>query len=69
MTAMGKLNAGWHGVKVLPVDLPVQPWPVVIATLKGRTLSPVVELFIEYVRYFTRSMRQGHGIARRNMQT
>jgi DNA-binding transcriptional LysR family regulator len=70
VTAMGKLNAGWYGVKVLPVDLPVQPWPVVIATLKGRTLSPVVELFIEYVRYFTRPMRQAHGIApRRKMQT
>jgi DNA-binding transcriptional LysR family regulator len=70
VTAMGKLNAGWYGMKVLPVDLPVQPWPVVIATLKGRTLSPVVELFIEYVRYFTRPMRQAHAIApRRNMQT
>jgi len=52
-------------MKVLPIDLPVQPWPVVIATLKGRTLSPVVELFIEFVRHFTKPMRHAHGITPR----
>jgi DNA-binding transcriptional LysR family regulator len=36
-----------NGLTVLPVDLPVRPWPVVIITLKNRTLSPVVERFIE----------------------
>jgi DNA-binding transcriptional LysR family regulator len=41
VTAIGKLNAEWCGMKVLPIDLAIQPWPVVIATLKGRTLSPV----------------------------
>jgi DNA-binding transcriptional LysR family regulator len=41
-------------LKILPVELPVQPWPAVIVTLKGRTLSPVVERFIAYVRDFTR---------------
>src|SRR5262249_54646794 len=65
LTAMGKLNAGWYGMKVLPIDLPVQPWPVVIATLKGRTLSPVVELFIEFVRHFTKPMRRAHEITPR----
>src|SRR5215218_706643 len=53
VTAMGKLNAQWYGLKVLPIDLPVQPWPVVIATLRGRTLSPVVKLLIEFVRDIT----------------
>jgi DNA-binding transcriptional LysR family regulator len=48
----------WHGMKVLPVDLPAHEWPVVIATLKNRTLSPVVELFIEFVRDFTKPMRK-----------
>jgi DNA-binding transcriptional LysR family regulator len=62
VTAMGKLNAEWYGMKVLPVDLPVQPWPVVIATLRGRSPSPVVELFMAFVRDFTKSMRQAHGI-------
>src|SRR5882724_9426263 len=44
-------------VKVLPVDLPVRPWPMAIVTLKNRTLSAVVERFIEHLRDFTRPMR------------
>ena len=69
VTAIGKLNAGWYGMKVLPIDLPVKPWPIVIATLRGRTLSPVVELFIEFVRHFTKPMRQAHRITpRRTLQ-
>ena len=65
VTAMGKLNAQWYGLKVLPIDLPVQPWPVVIATLRGRTLSPVVELLIEFVRDFTKPMRAANRIPHR----
>jgi hypothetical protein len=34
----------------------VRPWPVVIMTLKDRTLSPVVERFIEHIREFARSL-------------
>src|SRR5262249_5931775 len=37
-------------VKVLPVDLPFAGMSVGIVTLKGRTLSPVARLFIEYAR-------------------
>lgn len=44
-------------LKALPVDLPARPWPAVIVTLKNRTLSPVVEHFIQHVRDFTRPMR------------
>jgi DNA-binding transcriptional LysR family regulator len=58
VTALAKSSAEWLGMKVLPVDLPVQPWPVVIATLKNRAVSPVVELFIEFVRDFTKPMRE-----------
>jgi len=39
-----------YALKVLPVDLPDRPWPVAIVTLKNRTLSPVVERFIECAR-------------------
>src|SRR5260370_13764611 len=39
----------------LPVDLPTQPWPVVIATLKNRTLSPVVERFLACAREVAKS--------------
>jgi DNA-binding transcriptional LysR family regulator len=37
-------------LKVLPLDLPVRPWPVRLLTLKDRTLSPLVERFIECSR-------------------
>jgi DNA-binding transcriptional LysR family regulator len=46
-------------LKALPVDLPARPWPAVIVTLKNRTLSPVVERFIQHVRDFTLPMRTG----------
>lgn len=53
------LNANQLSVKVLPVDLPVQPWPIAIVTLKNRTLTAVAQLFIDYLRHFTRSMAKG----------
>jgi DNA-binding transcriptional LysR family regulator len=46
-------------LKALPVDLPDQSWPAVVVTLKNRTLSPVVERFIQHVRDFTRPMKRG----------
>lgn len=48
-------NKQW-GLKILPVDLCVEPWPIVIATLKNRTVSPVVQLFIEHAREAARTM-------------
>jgi DNA-binding transcriptional LysR family regulator len=44
-------------VKVLPVNLPMRSWPMGILTLKNRTLSPVVERFIQHLRDFTQPMR------------
>jgi DNA-binding transcriptional LysR family regulator len=44
-------------LKALPINFPAQPWPAVIVTLKNRTLSPVVERFIQHVRDFTRQLR------------
>jgi DNA-binding transcriptional LysR family regulator len=51
------------GLKVLPVDLPVQPWPVIILTLKNRLLSPVVERFIESMREAVKSFPKPRGHA------
>src|SRR5262249_23836176 len=48
-----RLNAARFSLKVLPIDLPPQPWPVAVVTLKNRTLSPVVQLFIDHLRAFT----------------
>jgi len=45
-----RVGANIPRLKVLPVNLPVEPWPVGIATLKNRTLTPVVKLFINCVR-------------------
>jgi DNA-binding transcriptional LysR family regulator len=41
------------------------PWPVNIATLKNRTLSPVVGRFIEHLRDVTRPMREGRPALKR----
>jgi DNA-binding transcriptional LysR family regulator len=48
------LYADRYGLKALPVDLPDRPWPVAIATLKHRTLSPASERFIECAREVTK---------------
>ena len=45
-----------HALKELTVDMPMRPWPVAILTLKNRTLSPVVERFIECGREIAKSM-------------
>lgn len=50
-----RINAHRYSITVLPIDLPVQPWPVVIVTLKNRTLSPVVERFIACARDVAKS--------------
>jgi DNA-binding transcriptional LysR family regulator len=51
------LYANRFGLKVLPVDLPERDWPIKIATLKGRTLSPVVQRFIDCAHANTVSSR------------
>lgn len=45
-----------HALKELAVDMPMQPWPVAILTLKNRTLSPVVERFIDVAREVAKSI-------------
>jgi DNA-binding transcriptional LysR family regulator len=59
ITAMPKSIASQSPVKILPVELPVRPWPFGIFTLKNRTVSPAVDRFIEHVRKFTAPMRKG----------
>jgi len=48
--SVADLYARRFGLKVLPVDLPTPPWPVVVLTVKHRTLSPVVTSFINCAR-------------------
>jgi len=54
--AMPRLLASQSKLTILPVELPVRPWPFAIFTLKDRTLSPAVDRFIAYLRDFARSM-------------
>lgn len=51
-------NGKQQGVKALPIDLPIWPWPVAIVTLKNRTVSPIVNVFVEHVRAFFAQLRQ-----------
>jgi DNA-binding transcriptional LysR family regulator len=58
--SVARFYAERFSLKVLPVDLPVRPWPVAILTLKNRTLSPVVQLFIDHIRASATSMAAPH---------
>jgi DNA-binding transcriptional LysR family regulator len=49
-------NAKQWSLKALPVDLGVKPRSIAIVTLKNRTVSPVVHLFVEQVRAVAKSM-------------
>jgi DNA-binding transcriptional LysR family regulator len=54
--AMPKSLASQSPVKILPVELPVRPWPFAIFTLKDRTLGPAVDRFISHLRDFAQSV-------------
>jgi DNA-binding transcriptional LysR family regulator len=54
--SMLRLKLGPSSLKVLPIDLPPRPWPVVIIKLKNRMLGPAAELFIECARDVAKAM-------------
>jgi DNA-binding transcriptional LysR family regulator len=43
-------------LKVLPVDLPVRPWHIAVFRLANRTLTPVVDRFVECAREVARTI-------------
>lgn len=53
---MLSLNRDNHTLKALPINLPNPPWPVVMVTLKNRTLSPIVQRFMTCVREAAQSL-------------
>jgi DNA-binding transcriptional LysR family regulator len=63
-SAIARFHADRRSIKVLPVDLPDRPCPVVVVTVKNRTLNPVVERFIAHLRDFTRPMRDQRAITK-----
>jgi DNA-binding transcriptional LysR family regulator len=54
--SMLKLNPECRGLKQLPVRLPSPSFPVAIVTLKGRTITPPVELFLDALRHHVRAL-------------
>jgi DNA-binding transcriptional LysR family regulator len=59
LTAHPRSVARFCSLKALPIELPARPWMVTIVTLKNRTLSPVVERFIECAREVTKELEKG----------
>jgi DNA-binding transcriptional LysR family regulator len=55
------LYAQRFSLKVLPVDLLPRPWPVAAVTLKSRAPSPVVELFIDHLRAYCKTLARSGG--------
>jgi DNA-binding transcriptional LysR family regulator len=55
ISAFPRSIANQYKLKELPLEMPVRPWPVVMVTLKNRTLSPIVERFLECARAVTKS--------------
>lgn len=53
------LHRDRFSLKALPIQLPARSWPVAIATLKNRTLSPVVARFIQCACEVARSIAGG----------
>lgn len=51
-----RVNAKRWSLKVLPVDLLIGPMPIAIFTLKNRTVSPVVQLFIDQAHEIAKSL-------------
>jgi DNA-binding transcriptional LysR family regulator len=49
-------HADIFALKRLPITLPAADLPVAVVTLKNRTLSPTVELFLDCAREVTRSL-------------
>jgi len=47
---MMALQAGYMPLKTLPIKLASRKWPIVLVTLKDRTLSPAAQSFIDALR-------------------
>jgi DNA-binding transcriptional LysR family regulator len=52
------LHGERFGLKALSVEIPFQPVPVGIVTLKNRTVSPVAQLFIDCARELARAFAE-----------
>jgi DNA-binding transcriptional LysR family regulator len=54
-----RLNGKHLGLKGLRFEFPIRPDPICIATLKGRTINPASQLFIECARELAKPFARG----------
>ena len=54
--SVGRFSAGRFGLRILPVELPMQLFSTILITIKHRTLSPLAERFIACVREVSASL-------------
>jgi DNA-binding transcriptional LysR family regulator len=52
-------------LRLLPIEIPAQPFPVALVTLKNRTISPVAQLFIHFAREAAKPLPRGAAAATR----
>jgi DNA-binding transcriptional LysR family regulator len=55
-----RCNRHHYALTILPIAGPVQPLPAGVLTLKNRTLSPLVERFLEIARVVAKSFAPPH---------
>lgn len=58
-TSVLRSNASQFGLKMLPIELPAADLPLNAITMKNRTLTPVVELFLQCARSVAKAMKKG----------
>ena len=51
-----RVNRERHSLHELPIEMPAFQSPVAVVTLRHRTLSPAVQLFVQYARDVAKSM-------------
>ena len=52
-------------VKILPIELPVEPFAVAIVRVKNRSISPLARLFIDCAREITEPLTKPRSVKRR----
>jgi DNA-binding transcriptional LysR family regulator len=63
-TSILELYADLFALKKLPIELSMAQLPFAIVTLKNRTLSPTVELFIDCAREVAESLARAGGVTK-----
>jgi DNA-binding transcriptional LysR family regulator len=56
-TSMLHFSAKRLSLTVVPVNLPIAPWPVGLVRLKDRIISPVAQVFIECAREVAKTLK------------